>query len=65
MHNVTTGKSVSGILHLINKKPLDWYSKKLAMVETATYDSEFVAARICVEQIIDLRSTLTNLLAYH
>jgi hypothetical protein len=28
MHDITTGKSVTGILHLINKRPLDWYSKK-------------------------------------
>jgi hypothetical protein len=49
---------VTGILHLINKTPLDWYSKKQATVETATYGSEFVAARICVEQIIDPCSTL-------
>jgi hypothetical protein len=46
MHDVTTGKSVPRILHLINKTPLDWYSKKQAMVETATYGSEFVAAHI-------------------
>ena len=58
MHDVTTGKSVTGILHLINKTPIDWYSKKQATVETATYGSEFVAARTCVEQIIDLRTTL-------
>jgi hypothetical protein len=49
MHAITTGKSVTGNLHLINKTPLDWYSKKQATVETATYGSEFVAARICVE----------------
>jgi hypothetical protein len=61
MHDVTTGKSVTGILHLINKTPLDWYSKKQATVETATYGSEFVAAHICIEQIIDLRSTLRYL----
>jgi hypothetical protein len=42
----------------VNKTPIDWYSKKQAIVETATYGSEFVAARICVEQIIDLRNTL-------
>jgi Reverse transcriptase (RNA-dependent DNA polymerase) len=29
-----------------------------ATVEAATYGSEFVAARVCVEQIIDLRNTL-------
>ena len=46
---------------MINKTPLDWYSKKQATVETATYGSEFVAARICVEQIIDLRNTLRYL----
>ena len=28
MHNVVTGKSVTGILHLLNKTPIDWYSKK-------------------------------------
>ena len=61
MHDVVSGKSVTGILHLVNKTPLDWYSKKQATVETATYGSEFVAARTCVEQIIDLRTTLRYL----
>ena len=27
MHDVLTGKSVTGILHFINKTPFDWYSK--------------------------------------
>ena len=58
MHDMATGRSVTGILHLINKTPIDWFSKKQATVETATYGSEFVAARTCVEQIIDLRTTL-------
>ena len=58
MHCMATGKSVTGILHFLNKTPIDWYSKKQATVETATYGSEFVAARTCVEQIIDLRNTL-------
>jgi hypothetical protein len=61
MLDVMTGKSVTGILHLINKTPLDWYSKKQATVETTMYGSEFVAARICVDQIIDLCSTLRYL----
>jgi hypothetical protein len=54
MHNITSGKSVTGILYLVNKTPIDWYSKKQATVDTATYGSKFVAARVCVEQIIDL-----------
>ena len=61
MHDMATGRSVTGILHLANKTPIDWYSKKQATVETATYGSEFVAARTCVEQIIDLRTTLRYL----
>ena len=49
MHDIATGKSVTGILHVINKTPFDWYSKKQATVETATYGSEFVSAPTCVE----------------
>ena len=55
------GRSVTGILHMINKTLIDWFSKKQATVETATYGSEFVAARACVEKIIDLRTTLRYL----
>ena len=61
MHDVVTGRSVTGILHFLNKTPMDWFAKKQATVETATYGSEFVAARICIEQIIDLRTTLRYL----
>jgi hypothetical protein len=61
MHDIITGQSVTGILRMINKTPLDCYSKKQTTVETATYGSEFVAAQICVEQIIDLQSTLCYL----
>ena len=60
-HDALTGRSVTACLHFINATPIDWYSKKQATVETATYGSEFVAARICVEQIIDLRTTLRYL----
>ena len=35
--------------------------KKQATVETETYGSEFVTAHICVEQIIDLHTTLCYL----
>jgi hypothetical protein len=53
-----TGRSVTGVLHLINQTPIEWYSKRQATVETATYGSEFVAARIAVKQIMDIRTTL-------
>ena len=60
-HDMLTGRSVTGIIHLMNGTPIDWYTKKQATVETATYGSEFVAARTCVEQIIDIRTTLRYL----
>jgi len=58
MHCMSTGRSVTGILHFLNGTPIDWYSKKMATVETATYGAEYVAARTCVEQLIDLRIIL-------
>jgi hypothetical protein len=57
-HNVLTRRTVTGVLHFINGTPIDWYSKKQATVESATFGSVFVAARTCVEQIIDLYQTL-------
>ena len=58
MHCKVTGKSATGILHLVNQTPIAWFSKRQATVETATYGSEFVAARQATEQIMDLRYTL-------
>ena len=60
-HDALTGRSVTACLHFVNGTPIDWYTKKQATVETATYGSEFVAARTCVEQIMDLRNTLRYL----
>ena len=54
---LATGKSLTGCLHFLNKTPVDWYSKKQATVETATYGSEFVAAKTATEQIMDIRQT--------
>ena len=60
-HDLITGRAVTGILHFLNGTPIDWYSKRQATVETATYGSEFVSARITTEQIIDLRISLRYL----
>jgi hypothetical protein len=62
-HNlVDAEKSVTGIMHIFNKTLMDWFSKKQATVETATYGSEFVATRTAIEQIIDLRNILRYIL---
>ena len=60
-HCLATGKSLTGCLHFVNTIPVDWYSKKQATVETATYGSEFVAAEAATEQTMDIRQTLRYL----
>ena len=60
MHDVLTGRSVAACLHFLNGTPVDWHSKKMTTVETATHGAEFVAARTCVEQTTDLRNTLRH-----
>eukprot|EP00977_Amphora_coffeiformis_P026132 scaffold24164_cov115-Amphora_coffeaeformis.AAC.1 len=54
MHDVITGRSCTGILKFLNQTPIDWFSKRQNQVETATYGSEFMAARQATERIIDL-----------
>ena len=45
----------------MNGTPTDVFSKKQSTIETATYKSKYVPARICVEQVMDLRYTLRYL----
>ena len=60
-HDQVTGKAVTACLHMVNATPSHWHTKRQATVETATFGSEFVAARIATDQIIDLRYTLMYL----
>ena len=57
-HCLATGKSLTRCLHFVNKTHVNWYSKKQATVETATYGSEFVAVKTTTELIMDIRQTL-------
>jgi len=60
-HDLISGKAVSGILHMFNQTPVDWYSKLQTTAESATFGSEYISGRTCVEQIIDLGLTLRYL----
>ena len=60
-HDHVSGRAVSGILMMLNKTPIDWYSKRQATVETATYGSEFISARIATDKIIETRYMLRML----
>jgi hypothetical protein len=59
-HDLISGKSVTGIIHCANQT-IDFFSKLQSTVETATFGSEYVAARTCSEQILDIRSTFRYL----
>jgi hypothetical protein len=61
IHDLVTGKLVTGCIHFFNQTLIDVYTKKQATVKTATYGSEFVAARTCTDQIIELRTPLQYL----
>ena len=58
IHDALTGGSIAAFSCFINLTPIDWFSEKQSMVETATHSSEFVATGTCVKQVIDLHTTL-------
>ena len=59
---------MTGILHVINQTPIEWYCRKQPTVSTATYSLESITVRSMTDQIIDLEYTLCMigvLLDYH
>ncbi|MCY7390403.1 MAG: Ty1/Copia family ribonuclease HI, partial [Leptolyngbyaceae cyanobacterium CAN_BIN12] len=60
-HDLVTRRSVTGILAFVNNTPIQWMSKRQKTVETSTYGSELVAARVATEMILDLRYKLRML----
>ena len=56
-----TRRSVTGILVLLNNTPIAWVSKRQKTVETSTYGSELVAARIAIDMIVEMRYKLRML----
>jgi hypothetical protein len=56
--NRVTRRSHTGILLYVNRAPISWYSKRQMTVETSTFGSEFIAARIATEMIEGLRYKL-------
>jgi hypothetical protein len=59
-HDMLTSRSMTGTLHLCNQMMVNWYLIHQATLETALFGSEFTAARIVFDQIIDLRTTLNT-----
>jgi hypothetical protein len=57
-HCEVTRRSVTGILVFINSTPVRWYSQMQKTVETSTYGSELVAARIATDIAMEFRYTI-------
>ena len=55
-----TRRTVTGVILFVNGTPLRWISKRQKTVETSTYGSELVAARIAVKQTCDGISVLVE-----
>ena len=58
-------RSVTGAAHFLGKAVIKTYSKRQNTVETSTYGSELVAARLAVEQQIGLRYKLRTTPSIH
>ena len=55
-----TGKSITGIIHLVNQTPVD-FSKLQNTIEITTYGSKFIAMRQCTEQVRELQEALKSM----
>ena len=60
-HCKLTRRSTTGIMLFVNNMPVRWVSKRQKTVETSTYGSELVAARIAVDLIVEMRYVLRML----
>ena len=60
-HDVVTRRSVTGILVFLNNTPVRWICKRRNTVETSTYGSELVAARVATELVMQIRYQLRML----
>ena len=56
--NVVTRRSHSGVLIFLMNAPIIWFSKRQNTVESSSFGSEFVAARIARDLIVSLRIKL-------
>jgi hypothetical protein len=60
-HDLVSRIPITGILVMINNKPIRWMSKKQKTVETSTYGSELVASRVTTELILEIRCMIRSL----
>ena len=57
-HDKVTRRSITGLIILVGRTPLFYYSKRQGAVENFTYSAEFMAMRHAVEEVGSLRYML-------
>jgi hypothetical protein len=60
-HDLVTMRSTTGIILMLNNTPVRWLSKRQKTLETSTYGSGLVAAKISTEHIFHVRFILWSL----
>ena len=60
-HDQITRRLITGIIVMVNKTPVRWVCKRQKTVESSTYGSELVAARVATELIMEIRYALRML----
>jgi hypothetical protein len=60
-HDKVTRRSITGIIILLGRTPVFYFSKRQGAVETSTYSAEFMAMKTAVEEIMALRYMLRGL----
>jgi hypothetical protein len=60
-HDLVTRRYITGILVILNNKPVRWISKRKKTVEISTYGSALVAARIATEITMEVLHILRSL----
>jgi hypothetical protein len=60
-HNKVTRRSLTGCLVVVGSTPIYWISKRQGAIASSTYQAEFMAARMAVEEAIAIRYMLRSL----
>ena len=61
-HDKVTCRSVTGVVVMLNNVIVKTFSKRQTTVESSTYGSEMIAARIATDMAVEIRHMLHMLL---
>jgi hypothetical protein len=60
-HDRKTGRSISGVIVMVEHTPIVWKSRRQGAVATSTYGAEFYAMKLATEEAITIRYMLRSL----